>query len=126
MDRGIYINKDKGIVFSGNRKPVDPDGQTWVDVPDAQWPEKLKSDGLFTHLWDGSNIIINPEYLTNKALEDTRLDGIESEKESSGLKSVSIDQAKAFIASKIDTAKDLEELKAGLKIILNKFAAFII
>lgn len=35
---GIYINNAGEIVYAGRRKPMDPPGQVWHDLPRDYWP----------------------------------------------------------------------------------------
>lgn len=61
--RGFYHNENNEVVITGNRKPSDPDGLTWVEGHEINWPEKLFPHGVYSKKWDGDQIIDNPEYL---------------------------------------------------------------
>jgi len=56
MKKGIYVNDKNHVVYCGNRKPKDPPGMTWIDVPSDQLPEdQIRVDGKYLYEWvDGS------------------------------------------------------------------------
>ncbi|MCD4675332.1 MAG: hypothetical protein K8S18_04965 [Desulfobacula sp.] len=95
-----------------------------VDIPEGCLQDDPPTRFHKTH--DGSVWIENTAKKEAHDIETQRQSAIQAERDESGLKNVTIDQAKAFIASKIDAAKDVEELKTATKVILNKIVAFII
>jgi acetylornithine deacetylase/succinyl-diaminopimelate desuccinylase-like protein len=63
--------------------------------------------------------------ITNQK-EQIRIENISSEKETAGLKNVTVEQAYAFIDSRIDSATTVAQVKAAVKDILKRMVPYII
>lgn len=107
MEKGFYHNGDNEVVFCGNRKPVDPAGLTWVQGHQNEWSEPLTDLGLSTHIWDGTSIVENPDYIAAKTDYDSRVTEIQNEQATGGLKDITVQQAKDVITGRYDTVRAL-------------------
>ena len=127
MDRGIYIDGDSHIVFTGNRKPADPDDLTWKDdVAEGDWPEKIMDCGVYTSNYDAGAVIENPEYTTAKAARDTKISDLATAFDDSDFKDLSIADAKALVATKIDPASTIANIKTAIKDVFDNLLPLII
>jgi len=125
MKIGFYFNGNSEVVLCGNRKKEDPEGLTWVDGHEDEFPEELKDLGMFTSLWDGNNIVDNPAYTSAKTADDSRVEGIKTGMSSSGLLGITEAEAEALIDSEI-TGTTVATVRDQTKAFLKKIMPFIL
>jgi len=98
MGIGIYIDTKNSIVYAGNRKKKDPSGLTWVHGIENKAGFKFEY-GFYSHIYNGSEVVLNPDYITAKSSEKSRSFDIKAEQNISDMKLDTVQSAK----DKIDT-----------------------
>jgi hypothetical protein len=104
-----------------------PEGCTEISKQEAD--ELIPASRYHTVKPDGTGCEITPENQILKEadeIEITRVSEVESEKETSGIKKITVVQAHNKIDQIFDEATTVAELKASTKIVLKKMIPFIL